>query len=65
VPTDEEFDKDREFIYERNYKLLIESLEKMPENRYFEAIGVLPIQEIQTAIMKALYFRNSFTVHKK
>jgi hypothetical protein len=70
VPTDEEFKQDRELIYERNYQLLIGVLEKMPENRYFEAIGTLPIQEIQTLIIKALcddtpLVRNTFTIHKK
>jgi hypothetical protein len=72
VPTDEEFKQDRELIYERNYQLLIGALAKMPENRYFEAICTLPIQDIQTLVIKALcddtcppVVRNTFTIHKK
>lgn len=64
VPNEEEFNRDREEYYECNYQLITKTLESMPNNFYFDAIEMLPIQEVQTSIIKALYARNTFSVHK-
>jgi len=60
-PSDKEFGVNRRIIFERNYGLLNQTLEKMQSStasRYFETIENLSSEEIKDCVRKALCSTN-------
>jgi hypothetical protein len=60
LPTDQEFDAQREHFYNVNYKLLCETREKVEPDKiglaflYFEAVEKSSLAELHETIAKAL-----------